>query len=330
MHTKRKLLIASGFLNKKNKTIYKANIKDVSYLDRLEDITIKKHPHFIIIPFSKEKIIDIEISSFVKIRPSYKKSRFRLLRKTTKEDYIDMLLKAKKHIENGDIYQINLAMRFDFELNSKEENLFWHFYNYQPVDFGFFFKDKDFYIISGSMELFIKKNKYKITSKPIKGTSKYKTKLIKSQKDRAENLMITDVMRNDFNKISKDVCCKRLFAISKHKSLYHMYSEVHGKTKKDPLKIISQILPVASISGAPKQMATYLIKNIEPFDRAYYCGVASLIKGKNMVSSVLIRTLIGYGKSFSYYAGSGITYDSVNEKEYEENLLKSKFFRAKA
>jgi len=329
MHSKRKLLIASGFLNKKNKTIYRANIKTISYVDSLEEINIGKHPHFIIIPFSKEKIIDIEISSFVKLKPIYKRSRFRLLEKTAKKDYIDMLLKAKKLIENGDIYQINLAMKFDFELNSKEENLFWHFYNYQPVDFGFFFQDKDFYIISGSMELFIKKKKDVILSKPIKGTSKYKTKLMKSQKDIAENLMITDVMRNDFNKISKDVCCKRLFAISKHKTLYHMYSEVYGKTNKNPLEILSQTLPAASISGAPKQMATYLIKNIEPFDRTYYCGVASFVKDKNMVSSVLIRTLIGRRKDFSYYAGSGITYDSINEKEYEENMLKSKFFRVK-
>jgi Anthranilate/para-aminobenzoate synthases component I len=329
MDRKRKLIIASGFLNKRNKLLYKANIKDIIYLDSLDQFEEDKCIHFLIIPFSKDKIIDIKISSFVRIKPFYKKSRFKLLDMTPKQDYINMLLKAKKHIENGDIYQINLAMKFDFELLSKEEALFWHFFRYQPVDFGFFFKDKDFYIISGSMELFIKKEKDIIISKPIKGTSKRKCELIKSQKDISENLMITDVMRNDFNKISNNVSCKKLFAISKHKTLYHMYSEVFGKTKEKPINIINQCLPVASISGAPKKMATYLIKTLEPFDRGYYCGVALLLKGKNMVSSVLIRTIVGNAKNFTYYAGSGITYDSNEEKEYAENLLKSKFFKLK-
>jgi len=330
MASERKLLIASGFLNKKDKAIYKANIKSIKYVDSLEDIKKENHFHFIIIPFGKGKIIDISISSFVKLKVPYKKSRFRLLRKTSKEEYINMILKAKTHIERGDIYQINLAMKFDFELRSKEEALFWHFYRYQPVDFGFFFKHNDLFIISGSMELFIKKSKNCIVSKPIKGTSKYKLKLIKSQKDISENLMITDIMRNDFNKISKDVHCKKLFAISKHKTLYHMYSQITGKTTEEPLKILHKSLPVASISGAPKKMATHLIKSIEIFDRGYYCGVSTLLKGKHMVSSVLIRTITGSGKSFSYYAGSGITYESKEIEEYKENLLKSKFFKLKA
>ncbi|MGC9287112.1 MAG: chorismate-binding protein [Hydrogenobaculum sp.] len=330
MHSKRKLIIASGFFNKKNKFLYKANIKDIRYLENLDDFQDDKYIHFLIIPFSEGKTIDIKISSFSRLKPFYKKSRFKLLDMTPKQDYINMVLKAKRHIENGDIYQINLAMKFDFELLSKEEALFWHFFRYQPVDFGFFFKNKDFYIISGSMELFVGKENDKIISKPIKGTSKRKLELIKSQKDISENLMITDVMRNDFNKISKEVSCKKLFAVSKHKTLFHMYSEVLGKTKEKPINIIKQCLPVASVSGAPKKMATHLIKTIEPFDRSYYCGVALLLKGKNMVSSVLIRTIIGSAKHFCYYAGSGITYDSNEEKEYAENLLKSKFFKVKS
>ena len=329
MPSERKLLIASGFFNKRNKSVYRANIKSIDYVDSIKDIKKDRFFHFVIMPFDEGKIIDIRISSFIKLKTPYKRSRFRLLGKTSKEEYTNMVLKAKKHIEKGDIYQINLAMRFDFELMSDEEALFWHFYRYQPVDFGFFFKDGDFYIISGSMELFIKKHKDVIISTPIKGTSKRKIELIKSPKDVAENLMITDVMRNDFNRISKDVYCKKLFGISKHKTLYHMYSKIIGKTDKEPLDVISSSLPVASISGAPKKMATHLIKSFEPFSRNYYCGVAALLKAKNMVSSVLIRTLIGQRRYFSYYAGSGITYDSDENKEYAENLLKSRFFKVR-
>lgn len=182
MDRKRKLIIASGFLNKHNKLLYKANIKDILYLDSLDQFKEDKYIHFLIIPFSKAKIIDIKISSFVRLRAIYTTSRFKLLDMTPKQDYINMLLKAKKHIENGDIYQINLAMKFDFGLLSKEEALFWHFFRYQPVDFGFFFKDKDFYIISGSMELFIKKEKDVIISKPIRALQNENVNLLKAKK----------------------------------------------------------------------------------------------------------------------------------------------------
>ena len=331
MYRKRHLIIGSGFLGKSNETLYRAFITDIKYYNTIEDISLDNNYHFIIIPYTNTyPIVDITIKHFKK--SFYKKlsrPHFKLLKtEPSKSQYINNLRILKKHIENGDIYQANLAMRFKFSFDTDIKTLFYSFYSFQPVDFGFLFEDKDNFIISGSMELFIKKTKDKLISKPIKGTSNSFIKLRKSQKDKAENLMITDVMRNDLNEISNNAVVKHLFKITKYKTLFHMHTHIEAFTNKDIdiIHILKNTLPVASITGAPKLKATEIIKSLEPFERGYYCGIGLLAKGKNFVSSVLIRTLYGFKDKFYYYAGSGITIDSVEEEEFRENLLKAKFF----
>ncbi len=143
----------------------------------------------------------------------------------TKSQYIDMVNKGKFYIEQGDIYQVNLSQRFITQFKLDPLEYFLNFYSVQPVQFGCYIDFGDFQLISGSMELFLRKSGNKLVTNPIKGTAKrgktdeidtiLKAKLISSEKERAENLMIVDLMRNDLGRVSKTGSIKvnRLFDI---------------------------------------------------------------------------------------------------------------------
>ncbi len=324
MHRPRQLILASGFLFRTSKSLYRAFIKNITYYKSIEDIIPSKRM-FVVIPFDDKPIISIEIKSLRKISLKAKKQVIKLINITpSKEDYIRILKTAKNHIKNGDIYQINLSLRFEMEKTALRDT-FLDFYNFQPTDYGFFFEDENIGIASGSMELFLSKKSKHLLSKPIKGTSSKRYNLAKSQKDKSENLMITDVMRNDLNALELNAFVDKLFNISKYKTLFHMYSSIHAKSQKPVFEILKTILPVASVTGAPKKMAYNLIKSLEPFDRTYYCGVACYISKNKAVCSVLIRTFVSYDNKLYYFAGAGITWDSIEEKEYEECILKSRY-----
>ncbi|WP_297208894.1 MULTISPECIES: chorismate-binding protein [Thermodesulfovibrio] len=245
------------------------------------------------------------------------------------EEFMDRVSEIRRLIENGTVYQINLTNRFDFELNGSPLGLFFDFYRKQPVPFGFFLSTSDFFILSGSMELFLEKRCNKIISKPIKGTSKCIEELRESLKDKAENLMITDMMRNDLGRICHfgSVRTTELFKITKYKTLYQMHSTVEGLTDSSIVDVIKGTFPPASVTGAPKRKAVELIDLLEPHFRGYYCGAAGLVRESgDFALSVLIRTAIGMEKKLSYYAGCGIVWDSLVEKEIKELYLKVKAF----
>jgi para-aminobenzoate synthetase component 1 len=166
-------------------------------------------------------------------------------------------------------------------------------------------------------------------SKPIKGTSKSLKFLQESEKDKAENLMITDMMRNDIGKIAQigSIKVSELFKITKYKTLYQMHSTVEGNTESSLIEIIKATFPPASVTGAPKRKAVEIIDTLEPYFRSYYCGCAGLVKSEtDFTLSVLIRTAIGMRDKLSYYAGCGIVWDSKPKKELNELYLKVKAF----
>jgi para-aminobenzoate synthetase component 1 len=245
-----------------------------------------------------------------------------------KEEYIEKVRSVKEEIEKGTVYQLNLSTRMSFKLEGSPLDLFLKFFERQPTPYAFFLDLKDFYIISGSMELFLEKKGRLIKSKPIKGTAESEEILQNSQKDKAENLMILDMMRNDLSKVAKvgSVKVEEIFKVEKYATLCQMHSTVVAQTDRDLEEILLNTFPPASVTGAPKRKAVELIDNLEPHPRDYYCGCAGFVWNENFTLCVLIRTAFGVEQELSYYAGSGIVYDSDEEREWKETLSKAKAF----
>jgi len=338
-----KLILAGSWLGQKG--FLKASLKEVNFLNAFEEIKNFKPPYFLLVPYtfaSKtlnvsvknhcEKIILLEIKDFEPYKPKSKKGTELFFKGAvlSDEEYKNRIKRVKKYIEAGDVYQINLTNRFSFELKGSPEELFFNFYEAQPVPFAFYLELEDFYILSGSMELFLEKKGKVIRSKPIKGTSKEERTLLLSEKERAENLMITDMMRNDIGRIAKtgSVEVEELFKVEKYKTLYQMHSTVKGITEKEISEVLLNTFPPASVTGAPKKRAVEIIEELEPFSRSYYCGCSGLVLSEgDFTLSVLIRTAIGNENKIYYYAGCGIVWDSEEEKEVEEMHLKIEAFK---
>lgn len=257
----------------------------------------------------------------------------------TRQDYVAMVERAKSYIGAGDICQVNLSQRFKTASIKNPLSAFLNFYTYQPVPFGAYINFGKIKVISGSMELFLEKIGSKIVSKPIKGTAKRdknvdidmlnKKNLFASEKERAENLMIVDLMRNDIGRISEigSVRVNNLFKINSYSTLYQMESEIEGKLKggKELTEIINATFPPGSVTGAPKSRALEIINELEPHYRGPYCGALGLFcPNGDFKLSVAIRVLLTDEKESSYWVGAGIVWDSIPKEEYLETLLKAR------
>ena len=263
----------------------------------------------------------------------------KVLKYPEKNRFINIVNRALKYIENGDIYQINLSDRLELEGVFNKERIFNNLTLIQPTEFMFFFKNKDFSVISASMELFLKKEKDILETKPIKGTRPrgkneekdkvFYTQLKNSLKEKAENLMITDLMRNDLGRIAEagSVKVKDLFKVEKYETLYQMHSTIVSNINEDISfeSIINNTFPPGSVTGAPKKRAVEIIDELERYRRYIYCGAHFFIKPNlDFISSVAIRQSIFVKDKCYIYVGAGIVADSIAEKEYEEIILKSK------
>ncbi len=339
------LILSGSWFGKSG--FYEAEIEEIKFYDCLSKVENFQAQSFVVFSFdlssellnltlkkaSLPPVIEVKIRNFGEIRRKKAKHSLSFIGSSLKaEEFKERVERIRKYIEEGTIYQVNLTNRFDFEFNGDSESLFFHFYRNQPVPYGFYLKAFNFFIISGSMELFLERKGSTISTKPIKGTSKSLKFLQDSYKDKAENLMITDMMRNDIGRISKigSVVVPELFKITKYRTLYQMHSTVKGITDSDFKEIIKATFPPASVTGAPKTKAVEIINILEPHARGYYCGCAGLIRNEtDFTFSVLIRTAVGLDKELSYYAGCGIVWDSHPEKELDELYLKIKAFYRK-
>ena len=260
----------------------------------------------------------------------------------TKNEYLKIIEKAKKYISSGDIYQVNLSQKFS---TSKIQDIYitlLKFYEAQPVPFSALFRYQEHTLISGSMELFLRRKGDSVYSKPIKGTAKrsnniatdikIKKELGESQKEKAENLMIVDLMRNDLGRICEtgSVKVNELFKINKYKTLYQMESEIEGLLRKKITlpEIICSTFPPGSVTGAPKSRALEIIDQLEPHYRGPYCGAFGIFyPNMDFTLSVAIRIMLSVNNNTCYWVGGGIVWDSQPEAEYNETLLKAKAIR---
>ncbi len=260
----------------------------------------------------------------------------------SKKEYLKIIEKAKQYISSGDIYQVNLSQKFSTSGIEDGFAALLKFYEAQPVPFSALIKFDDHTVISGSMELFLRRKGNKLYTKPIKGTAKrsknsdtdkeIKKQLAENEKEKAENLMIVDLMRNDLGRICSagSVKVNELFTINEYRTLYQMESEIEGVLRENITvqEIINSTFPPGSVTGAPKSRALEIINELEPHFRGPYCGALGIFHpNMDFTLSVAIRIMLSVDSNTYYWVGGGIVWDSVPEKEYEETILKAKAIR---
>jgi len=258
----------------------------------------------------------------------------------SRKEYIDTVQEIQKHIQRGDIYELNFCQEFYAE-NSiiNPVDIFIQLNKLSPTPFANYFKIKDHYIISATPERFLSRRGNKLISQPIKGTSprkldtiqdeEQKNLLFKDEKERSENVMIVDLVRNDLTKSAKagTVKVEELFGLYSFKQVHQMISTVVCEAKEGlpNTNIISNTFPMGSMTGAPKISAMQLAEKYERSKRGVYSGaVGYFAPNGDFDFNVVIRTILYNADSnyLSFHVGSAITLDSDPEKEYDECLLK--------
>ena len=254
----------------------------------------------------------------------------------TDEEFKQYVTDIRHDIENGEYYQLNLTRKYwgKFGQDIDKISVFLNLAKEFPSPYSALIRHHDKYIISSSPERFIKIEDDNITSRPIKGTlakstaAKSGNDLYLSQKDRAENLMIIDLMRNDLSLSAESgsVATGPLFEIDEFSNLYHMSTNVTA-TKKSQIAnidVIRNSFPPASMTGAPKLAVTKRISELEKLSRGIYSGAIGYFDGDSYCDfNVVIRTIIFDGNKFEYQVGGGITYDSDPELELSETKAKA-------
>jgi para-aminobenzoate synthetase component 1 len=259
------------------------------------------------------------------------------------ESYKSTINLLKKMIMAGDFFQANLTRKFFGKFQKKvsqNENfkLFLELTEQSPANYSAFIRFNDNFIISSSPELFLKSRNKNIFSRPIKGTIKRgknpqedknnKKYLQNSLKEKAENLMIVDLVRNDLSRVCEPstIKVKKLFNISAYKTIYHLSSEIHGKIAKEfsIFDAVRSCFPAGSMTGAPKIKSMEVLSGLEKINRGIYSGAIGYLKSNNELNlAVVIRTLIIKKDRFEFQVGGAITFDSDAEAELEETYSKA-------
>lgn len=274
----------------------------------------------------------------IEVSESERKEIYLYERKRTKsKSYIEKVKKAQNHIAEGDYYEINLSHPLEFEFNGDPLHIYRSMMQNGPVPFASFLSIDGISICCSSPERFLARNGKKVWSQPIKGTeSRSKGTdeevidlLYNSEKNRAENLMIVDLVRNDLSKIAKkgSVNVKNLFEIQSFETVHQMVSTVECEVtpNTDSIEIIKACFPMGSMTGAPKISAMKSIEDLEDYKRGVYSGAIGYFSPlEDFDFNVVIRTAIIENKTLLYPVGGAITSDSKPEEEWEETLVKAR------
>lgn len=252
-------------------------------------------------------------------------------------DYYEKIDAIHHYLQAGDCYQVNLAQRFSAQFAGSPWQAYLTLRESNKAPFSAYIQLPDCAILSISPERFLSVAQKQVQTKPIKGTrprstdteqdNKLKSQLQSSAKDRAENLMIVDLLRNDLSKncLPNSVQVPELFAIESFSAVHHLVSTVTGtlNANTSPLTLLKDAFPGGSITGAPKIRAMEIIDELEPHRRNIYCGsIGYLGTNKDMDTSICIRTLLCEDGNIYCWAGGGIVLDSKAEDEFQESLDK--------
>ena len=256
---------------------------------------------------------------------------------TTYNEYKKKFDKIKRYIEEGDCYQINFSQRFSAKYEGDCYSIFKKLNKVYASPYTGFINFPFIKIMTFSPECFISQNKEHVSTKPIKGTrpiskdsienKKIIDELLNSDKDKAENLMIVDLLRNDFGRNCKygSVSVENLFDVETFSNVHHLVSTVNGtiSNNSDIYSLLKGCFPGGSITGAPKIRAMQIIDEIECSNRGIYCGSIGYISGNDKSNlNIAIRTIFADDNTLYFWGGGGIVYDSEVELEYKETLDK--------
>lgn len=257
-----------------------------------------------------------------------------------RETYMQAVSQAIDYIRAGDIFEVNLSQRFALKLPNdfKPYPLYLKIKAINPSPFSAYINIGDTKIISSSPERFIEVSNKKVETRPIKGTRKRSKdpaedqrlgdELVNSEKDRAENIMIVDLMRNDLSRVCEEhsIHVPQLCGHEIYPHVHHLVSVITGELKSnyDAYDLLKASFPGGSITGAPKIRAMQIISELEPHQRGPYCGSIffASFDGARMDSSIVIRTYVVRDCTISFHGGGAVTIDSDPAEEYEETLNK--------
>ncbi|MDD5268706.1 MAG: aminodeoxychorismate synthase component I [Methylococcales bacterium] len=250
-----------------------------------------------------------------------------------KAAYAEAFNRIKQYLKEGDCYQVNLTQRFAAKCKGDPWTAYQLLRKLNAAPFSCYLNLPEVQILSSSPERFLKLTQGVVEAKPIKGTRPRKQddaedqaqilSLEKSHKDKAENLMIVDLLRNDISKTCKKGSVKVpvIFEVESYATVHHLVSTVTGILEEDQhaLDLLKSCFPGGSITGAPKIRAMEIIEELEPNRRGIYCGAIGYIGfNGNMDCNIAIRTLVHSNNTIRFWAGGGIVNDSVVEDEYQE------------
>ena len=259
------------------------------------------------------------------------------------DQYAKAFDKIQRYIREGDIYQVNFTRRFEAISRSEPWSIYLKLRELSPAPYGAFLDLGDYQVLSNSPEQFLSLQEGRVQTRPIKGTrprsdspqkdARLRADLAGSAKDRAENLMIVDLLRNDIGRVCVpgSIEVPELFAVESYAMVHHLVSTVVGELDKtqDAFDLLHACFPGGSITGAPKYRAMQIIDELEPVSRELYCGsVFRLGYDGNLDSSISIRTLLSRDGHLHYWAGGGIVADSDCDAEYQESRDKAAAFYA--
>ncbi len=258
----------------------------------------------------------------------------------THRGYLDALTRVREYIVAGDIFQANLSQRFEAPLTESPWTLYRRLRGINPAPFAAYLEFGAVTVASASPERFLRLDSaHQIEARPIKGTrprgvypahdAALGRALQESVKDRAENLMIVDLMRNDLSRVSLpgSVRVPELFALERYATVHHLVSTVTGTLEpgRDATDLLCATFPGGSITGAPKVRAMEIIAELEPSRRGVYCGSIGYISLTGaMDTSIVIRTYQAVHGRVYFSAGGGIVADSDPEQEYRETFDKAR------
>lgn len=248
-----------------------------------------------------------------------------------KIDYISYVHSIKEAISEGGVYQVNACRELSHYLGEKPAaltGLFSEILRAHPAPFASYLKVPGFEIASASPERFLSRDGDHILTSPIKGTMRW-NQVKFGEKDKAENLMIVDLMRNDLSKVcvAGSVEVSALFRHEKHPGITHLVSDIEGELRPGIswAEILEATTPPGSVSGAPKSSALKIISAHEGENRGPYCGALGFIHGERAELAVAIRTFWTTGDGYLRYGtGAGITWSSDPHSEWEETELKAR------
>ena len=257
----------------------------------------------------------------------------------TRDQYVDAVRCVKRYIAAGDIYQANISQRFEATVDADPWPLYQALRNTAPAPFGAYLRFPEASVLSGSPEQFLRVENGLVETRPMKGTrprgstpeddDRLRRELAASEKDRAENIMIVDLLRNDLGRvcIPGTIRVPELFTVERYPNVHQLVSSVTGELRPehDAVDLLTACFPGGSVTGAPKIRAMEIINEIEPVQRGVYCGAIGYIGfDGSMQLSIPIRTMLTKGRQVYLQVGGGIVADSDPESEYQETLVKAR------